>query len=182
MAEPPHPPQPRHGGIVDDDAGLLGNHHRNYPTSHQPGPLEIDVQHGVPRFFGELVSQTVGTNAGVVEENVDLSELSHHPADRGGHSRIVAHVTLKGEALGTYPAALLCQGDQIVAVAHLIARIAQRTSDVESANPGALSSQSQCSCSSLAMCCAGDEGNLPGELSHHLCCPTPAALSRTPLR
>jgi hypothetical protein len=105
VAESAHASKAGDRGVVDDDPGALPYHYGNNPAGHQPGALEIDIEHRVPGFLGELMGQTVGADARIIEQDVDSPEpgegLIYRPADR----RIVAHITAEGQAVGSELAA-----------------------------------------------------------------------------
>ena len=55
VREAVHPPKARDGSIVNDHARTLLDHDGNDPPGDQPRAFEVDVEHRVPGFLGELV-------------------------------------------------------------------------------------------------------------------------------
>ena len=99
MAQPGHAAQPRDRRIVEDDAALRAIMCGITRRRHQPGPLEIDVEHGVPRLLGQFVGQPVGADAGVVEQNIDSPQLADRLLNGGRHRLVIAHVGGERQAL-----------------------------------------------------------------------------------
>src|SRR4051812_48716809 len=74
MREAIHAAETRNGGIINYHSRMLLDHDGNDSSANQPWPLEIDIQHGIPRFFAEFVGFAVKANAGVVKQNVDAAK------------------------------------------------------------------------------------------------------------
>ena len=140
-----------------------------------PGSREVDVDHGVPGVVAQLVSQPIAADPGVVEEDVEASEVVEGAPHGRGDRRIIADVGGEGQALHTQIAALRRQRVEIGRTAHGIAGILEGTRHVERRDVHAFTSQCQRRGTSLAVCGTGDQGHLPGQLRRG---PTALAASR----
>ena len=85
---------------------------RDHAASDQPGPLQIDVDHGVPGILGQLVSQAVAADARVVEQDVDAAELVGGGMNGGADRIVVADVGGEGQAVHAECPAFMGQGSR----------------------------------------------------------------------
>ena len=84
---------------VDDRAALAGGHPRPDERGQSKRPLEIDAQNLVPQLFGDARRVRVKRrDAGVVDEDVDASQLSVDSLDERVDVAPAPHVTGMAEA------------------------------------------------------------------------------------
>jgi len=56
------------------------------------GPVEVDVQHAPPGGHVEVLGRADGGDPGVVDHDVDPTELPHRRVGAAGHVRLVGHI------------------------------------------------------------------------------------------
>lgn len=98
VRESVHATQAGDGRVIDDDAGLTHDEVRYDVFGDDPCSLEVDVEHGIPGLFSEFVGEAVEADAGVIEEDVDLSELVDGAVDLFGDGGFVANVGDEGDS------------------------------------------------------------------------------------
>src|SRR5690554_4141453 len=89
------------GCRVDDPTAALGLHGRQHGLAHEEGSLEIHVVREVPNLLRQGGDVTVACDSGIVNQQVDATELRHHFLDDGADARAVAHITEELAALMT---------------------------------------------------------------------------------
>src|SRR5208337_1595162 len=86
------PDLPKNAGDVDDTAPSLLQHRANHSLDQHERSGEIGVDYFVPLRALHAYHQLITGNAGVVHENVNLTELSDHCLDSCLNLFFVAHV------------------------------------------------------------------------------------------
>ena len=155
-----------------------GHHVRDHPPGHEPRPLQIDVEHRIPGVLGQLVCPSIGTDTGVIEENVDPPEPLVRGRDGSRDCRVVTHVGGERQALDAERAASFLKRVEVGTGPQPIAGILECTRDVERDDMRAFARQRQRRGTPLAVRCSCHQGHLSRELgrsrnglAHGLCSP-----------
>ena len=83
---------------MDDVAALLADHLRSYFAAHEPGTLEVGIEHTVPVGFLDFVRGAEDAHAGIVDEDEGIAELLANAGDEAAHG--FGGGDIRGEAQG----------------------------------------------------------------------------------
>ncbi len=87
-------------GGVHHGCGGRGEKPRQRGTRDPGDAGDVDAEHARPLVVVVVGDRADGADAGVVDHDVDATELLGHRGDRGPHRGIVCHVGLHGEVHG----------------------------------------------------------------------------------
>ena len=140
------------GTHIDDDAALLANHDAAGGLAGKESAFEIDSESGIEISFADVFGGIFGSDAGVVDKNVEPSEFFHGVIDGAEDLIFLGDIHLEGKGAAA-------EGTDFGGEAGVGMDIAETEGDVgtgigESERDGAAESAGG----------AGDEGNLAGHV------------------
>ena len=93
-----------------DDTPILGRNHGvlGYSTSHLEGAEEVYLHLIVELLIGDVLSRSNSPRAGIVDEDVDASEVFHRLLHHVFHHLCVGDVAADRQHVNTVVAAQLC--------------------------------------------------------------------------
>ena len=153
-------------GHDDTAARSLSQHPWDDIFHRQPIALEIDIEHHVPPFLGDVPGQGHIGDAGIADQDVDVPESRYRLLDGGGHRRAITDIGDQLQRLASVFPHLSGGFLQVAAHRQRIARIGKIAADVQRRDIGPLAGHQHGVRPALAARRAGNESDFAFQFAH----------------